>query len=135
MRKGLFLFCPLLFGSLLLFLKNQTTEAFTENYQQEKQLTAIGCAPGADDYTADATGKFIQVLPGWGNHSYSISTSIDSAQLYFNQGLTMYYSYHSREAVASFREAARFDSTNAMLYWAQALALWGHRTISGMHIK
>ena len=123
MRKGLFLFCPLLFGSLLLFLKNQTIEAITENYQQEKQLTAIGCAPGADDYTADATGKFIQVLPGWGNHSYSISTSIDSAQLYFNQGLTMYYSYHSREAVASFREAARFDSTNAMLYWAQALAM------------
>jgi hypothetical protein len=34
----------------------------------------------------------------------------------------MYYSYHAREAVASFKEATRFDSTAAMLYWGQALA-------------
>jgi hypothetical protein len=35
----------------------------------------------------------------------------------------MYYSYHSREALASFKEAARFDSNCAMIYWAQALAM------------
>ena len=34
----------------------------------------------------------------------------------------MYYSYHMREALASFKEAARFDSTSAMVYWGQALA-------------
>jgi hypothetical protein len=35
----------------------------------------------------------------------------------------MYYSYHWREANASFREAARFDPECAISYWGQALAL------------
>lgn len=85
---------------------------------------AIGCAPAAgDNIYADANGKFINMLPGHGNHGYTISTISDSAQLYFNQGLSMYYSYHWREALASFREAARFDSTCSMVYWGQALAM------------
>jgi tetratricopeptide (TPR) repeat protein len=84
----------------------------------------IGCAPDAgDNIYAGASGKFINVLPGWGDHAYTISTASDSAQIYFNQGLSMYYSYHPREAVASFKEAARFDSGCAMIYWGQALAM------------
>jgi hypothetical protein len=35
----------------------------------------------------------------------------------------MYYSYHFVEAIASFKEAAKFDSTCAVLYWGQALAM------------
>jgi len=93
-----------------------------KNYIQSKDI--IGCAPDAgDNIYAGADGKFINVLPGWGNHVYAISTVNDSAQVYFNQGLSMYYSYHQREAVASFKEAARFDSTCAMAYWGQALAM------------
>lgn len=69
-----------------------------------------------------ANGKFVGVLPGWGNYSYKISTKADSAQVYFDQGLTMYYSYHMKEAMASFKEAARLDSTCAMAWWGQALA-------------
>ena len=84
----------------------------------------VGCSPlNNENIQAGADGKFIRVMPGWGDHAYAISTKSDSAQLYFNQGLSMYYSYHQREAVASFREAARFDSTAAIIYWAQALAL------------
>ncbi|GAB2514987.1 tetratricopeptide repeat protein [Spirosoma aerophilum] len=67
-------------------------------------------------------GKFIVPLPGWGNHSYPISTRSDSAQFYFNQGLTMYYSYHMKEAMASFKEAARQDPSCPMAWWGQALA-------------
>ncbi len=62
-------------------------------------------------------------MPGWGDHSYKVSTTNDSAQFYFNQGLSLYYSYHWREAVLSFREAASFDSNCVMAYWGQALAL------------
>jgi tetratricopeptide (TPR) repeat protein len=84
----------------------------------------IGCAPdGNEQFKTDINGKFIPLLPGWGNHSYAITTTNDSAQIYFNQGLSMYYSYHWREAVASFKEAVKFDSSCAILYWAQALAL------------
>lgn len=85
---------------------------------------SVSCTPANnEDLYTGADGKYIRILPGWGNHTYIISTGNDSAQLYFNQGLSMYYSYHQREAVASFREAARFDSTSAMVYWGQALAM------------
>jgi tetratricopeptide (TPR) repeat protein len=68
-----------------------------------------------------ANGKFVGVLPGRGSHSYKIATNSDSAQFYFDQGLTMYYSFHMKEAMASFQEAARQDSTCAMAWWGQAL--------------
>ncbi len=67
-------------------------------------------------------GKFTVALPGWGNYSYKISTQVDSAQFYFDQGLTMYYSYHMKEAMASFKEAARLDPNCPMAWWGQALA-------------
>lgn len=82
---------------------------------------AIGCAPGLEGIDSAADGKFMIVLPGWGKHQYDISTKKDSAQFYFNQGLNMYYSYHPREANASFKEAARFDPECPMVYWGQAL--------------
>ncbi len=83
----------------------------------------ISCGFPAAGIIADEQGKFIPLLPGWGNYSYTITTSNDSTQIYFNQGLNFYYSYHFREALASFKEAARFDKTCAMAYWGQALAM------------
>ena len=124
MRKSLLFFCPLFFGSIILFVDKKNDEiAIANSYEQQRASNAIGCAPAVDEFNMNATGKFIPVMPGWGNYSYTITTNNDSAQLYFNQGLTMYYSYHSREAIASFKEAAKFDSLNAMVYWGQALAM------------
>jgi tetratricopeptide (TPR) repeat protein len=85
--------------------------------------TTIGCAPPQADPTADKTGKFICPLPGLGKHVYAISTLQDSTQFYFNQGINFYYSYHLRESLASFKEAARFDPSAAMPYWGQALSM------------
>lgn len=82
------------------------------------------CAPVAGgNIRPSASGKFISPLPGWGTHAYKISTVNDSAQFYFNQGLNMYYSYHMKESLASFKEASRFDPGSAMTYWGQALAM------------
>lgn len=125
MRKSLFLFCPLVFGSIVATLMGNNNKTSIAGLEYETKLSnIIGCSPGTDEnvYGGDV-GKFITVLPGWGNHSHRITTQNDSAQIYFNQGLSMYYSYHSREAVASFKEAARFDSSCAMIYWGQALAM------------
>ena len=83
----------------------------------------ISCGFPATDITADDNGKFIPVLPGWGHYSYAITTTNDSTQIYFNQGLNYYYGYHFREALASFKEAARFDKSCGMAYWGQALAM------------
>lgn len=85
--------------------------------------TIIGCAPSDANLTAGDNGKFINPLPGLGKHVYSISTRNDSTQFYFNQGINFYYSYHLREALASFKEAARFDTSAAMAYWGQALSM------------
>jgi len=89
-----------------------------------KKTNLYGCSP---EFTisseAGTDGKFISVLPGWGNYSYAVSSKNDSARFYFNQGLSMYYSYHWQEANSSFKEAARFDPTLAMAYWGQALAI------------
>jgi len=123
MRKYLFIFCPLLFGTIgvMLVSNNNKPSVYSSEY---RVLNSIGCGPGADENVyAGEGGKFINVLPGWGNHSYRITTKHDSAQIYFNQGLSMYYSYHGREAVASFKEAARFDSSSAMVFWGLALAM------------
>jgi tetratricopeptide (TPR) repeat protein len=125
MKKNLFLFCPILLGSIGIALVKTTFDAPVVKPLQETERSAvISCAPGTDDRMyADESGKFITLLPGWGTHAYPITTNSDSAQIYFNQGLSMYYSYHMKEAVASFKEAAKFDSTCAMAYWGQALAM------------
>jgi tetratricopeptide (TPR) repeat protein len=59
-----------------------------------------------------------------GTHEYIISTRVPLAQAYFNQGLRLYYAFNHAEAIRSFREAQRRDSTCAMCFWGEALA-WG----------
>ena len=85
---------------------------------------ATGCAPlPATHLLPAADGRYAPVFPGWGHYHYPISTTSDSAQFYFDQGLSLYYGYHLTESLASFREAARKDSNCLMVYWGQALAM------------
>jgi tetratricopeptide (TPR) repeat protein len=84
----------------------------------------IECSPGSSaELLPDADGRYAPVFPGWGHYHYAISTSSDSAQFYFDQGLSLYYSYHLTESLASFKEASLMDSACAMVYWGQALAM------------
>ncbi|HYC27952.1 MAG TPA: hypothetical protein VEB42_04035, partial [Chitinophagaceae bacterium] len=136
MKKTLFFFCPVLVGSFFLLQTKDNEPSFNLDALRAE---AIACAPGGQDVYIRADKKFIGLLPGWGDHSYTITTSNDSAQVYFNQGLSMYYSYHAREALASFREAARLDSNSAMAYWGQALAMgpsynYGYSYKMGQHV-
>jgi hypothetical protein len=115
-----FIISVFLFGFIKFQINNQQ---YKENIEARKNNSAR-CAPGYyRNPEAGGNGKFMTVLPGWGNYSYTISTKSDSAQFYFSQGLNMYYSYHWPEANASFKEAARFDPGLAMAYWGEALAL------------
>ncbi len=101
------------------------------NYQQPREVSReavlknkfiMQCSPDWSQIDADSLANGISVLPGWGNYRWNISTKNDSAQFYFNQGINMYYAFHIIESMASFKKAERFDSNNAMIYWAQALA-------------
>src|SRR5688572_5463029 len=83
---------------------------------------SLQCSPDWSTINLDSLANSIVLLPGWGNYQWPIASSSDSARLYFQQGISMYYSFHIIEARASFEKAARFDENNAMIYWAQALA-------------
>jgi hypothetical protein len=84
----------------------------------------VSCAPpGPTWILPDASGRYAPVFPGWGHYHYPVSTTDDSAQFYFDQGLNLYYSYHLTESAASFKEAEQKDSRCAMAYWGEALAM------------
>lgn len=85
-------------------------------------VTMCGMVTGGE-ISLSQEGRYIVALPGWGRHSYPVATESDSSQFFFDQGLSLYYGYHFKEAVASFKESARFDPDNAMAYWGQALAM------------
>lgn len=84
---------------------------------------AIGCTPPPGVSAPDAMGRFAPVFPGWGHYHVRVRTASDSAQFFFDQGINLYYSYHLTEALASFKEAARFDPGCMMAYWGQALSM------------
>lgn len=58
-----------------------------------------------------------------GNHKLSITTTSDSAQLYFNQGLILSHGFNHAEAARSFRYATLLDPECAMCYWGAGLVL------------
>lgn len=55
--------------------------------------------------------------------NYPIETSSSMAQRYFNQGLTLFYSFEYGEAIRSFRAALETDPKCAMCAWGLGLAL------------
>ncbi len=87
-----------------------------------KKKNIVRCGPDWEALKDWLEETDIHPIPGAGSYKWKISTANDSAQFYFNQGINTYYSFHIIEAMASFKKAAKFDASNAMLYWAQALA-------------
>ncbi len=97
---------------------------YADNILQQdknKKRTAKTCGPDWELINSLTEETPIPIIPGTGKYSWKISTKSDSAQIYFNQGMNMYYSFHIIEAMASFKKAAKFDPGCAILYWAQAL--------------
>ncbi|MBX2895572.1 MAG: hypothetical protein KF763_09015 [Cyclobacteriaceae bacterium] len=71
----------------------------------------------------DTTRQMAPLLENLGKYGMKITTSSERAQLFFNQGLNLYYGFNHLEAFRSFKEAARLDPKCAMAYWGQALSL------------
>lgn len=76
--------------------------------------------------TVAASAAFAQSGPplydNLGSLTHPITTSIPTAQRYFDQGLRLTYAFNHAEAIRAFREAARLDSTCAVCWWGVALA-------------
>jgi len=62
------------------------------------------------------------MFTGLGAVHHPIGTRSAKAQRLFDQGLRLCYAFNHDEAIRSFREAARVDSTCAMCWWGTALA-------------
>jgi tetratricopeptide (TPR) repeat protein len=71
----------------------------------------------------DTSRQMAPLMTNLGSHKMKIVTREERAQLFFNQGLILYYGFNHLEAYRSFREVARLDPKCAMAYWGQALAL------------
>lgn len=71
----------------------------------------------------DSTKQIAPLFKNLGNHGFSITTSKENAQTFFNQGLKLAYAFNHAEAHRSFMEAARLDSNSPMTYWGQAYVL------------
>lgn len=57
-----------------------------------------------------------------GPHGRTITTTSDTAQLYFNEGMQFMYAFGLASARRSFQEAQRYDPDCAMCFWGEA---WG----------
>src|SRR5205809_4029693 len=55
-----------------------------------------------------------------GHLNHPVTTNSKTAQKLFNQGMTLMYGFNHEEAVRSFEQALKYDSTMAMAYWGIA---------------
>jgi tetratricopeptide (TPR) repeat protein len=111
------------YSSMQETLQGQPDQKAYRNAKKKISSTRLRCAP---DWSANPIEEeeiqAMVLLPGTGSHTWKINTRSDSAQLYFNQGINLYYGFHIIEALPSFKKALQFDSSSAMLYWAVALS-------------
>ena len=71
---------------------------------------------------AEMSERPVVLYKGLGAWRHSISTKSPEAQQFFDQGLTLIYSFNRYEALRSFRRAAELDPSAAMAFWGMAMA-------------
>ncbi len=90
-------------------------------------LTALGLSPlagqGQDHHPTPSSGDTTPLYHNLGSLHHPITTRSPMAQKYFDQGLRLTYGFNHDEAIKSYTEAIRHDSTCAMCYWGIAYAL------------
>lgn len=66
------------------------------------------------------------LLDGLGNLHHPVTTSSKTAQRYFDQGFILLYAFNHKEAIRSFRSAAKIDPACAMAWWGVSYASGPH---------
>jgi tetratricopeptide (TPR) repeat protein len=83
-----------------------------------------GCTlPATNDKAWYAIKSRAPIIPGLGDLHFEITTTSDSAQIFFDQGLRLSYAFNHAEAARSFYYASQLDSTCAMCHWGFAYVL------------
>ena len=85
----------------------------------------------AQHHQAAGSEKPVALLSGLGNWHHAIATSNPEAQKYFDQGLTLDYSFNKHEALRAFRKASELDPRAPMPYWGISMALGPYINMDG----
>lgn len=89
-------------------------------------LLAVGRLPGQEHQHPPGqptTDEAPPLYDNLGTLHREITTRSEVAQQYFDQGLRLTYAFNHDEAIKSFRQGVKHDSTCAMCYWGIAYAL------------
>jgi tetratricopeptide (TPR) repeat protein len=73
--------------------------------------------------TTGASSAETPLYDNLGTLHHPITTESEMAQKYFDQGLRLSYAFNHDEAIKSFKQGLKHDSTCAMCYWGIAYAL------------
>jgi tetratricopeptide (TPR) repeat protein len=73
--------------------------------------------------SADSSAGRTPIYDNLGSYHMAITTRSPVAQQYFDQGLRLTYGFNHDEAIKSYTEGTRADSTCAMCWWGIAYAL------------
>ncbi|MDZ7757159.1 hypothetical protein [Rhodohalobacter sp.] len=104
--------------------RNNIYELSQQAYKALDQKVSVGFTRGFQlQDKKEGPDPVAPLFENMGDYSLKISTGVEMAQKYFDQGLRLTYGFNHAEAHRSFKEAARQDSTSAMAYWGQAYAL------------
>ncbi len=71
---------------------------------------------------ADKASRHAVLVPESGTYSRAISTDVDLAQTFFDQGLRFAWGFYFPESLASYQEASRLDPSHPMPFWGIAHA-------------
>lgn len=74
---------------------------------------------GHADMTAPKTA---QIMAGYGNGGFVITTKVPRAQAFFDNGMTLAHAFAHEAAIKAMTEAVRLDPACAMCLWGQAWA-------------
>ncbi len=80
------------------------------------------CAPAGVDALAEID-RPVPLFAGLGDEEIAITTSSDSARMYFNQGFKLTVAFNHMEAIRAFKYALVQDPDCAMCHWGVAFAL------------
>lgn len=104
---------------LLLFGKSEKELGFADNkifkFSYLSESSPSFCNGGKSLKFQDLPDA--KLLSGIGNSHWKISTSSDSAQIYFNQGINALHAFWDLEAFKAFKKGLKFDSISAIMHW------------------
>jgi hypothetical protein len=80
---------------------------------------------------ANAIPAATALLEGYGTGGFTIKTSSQDAQAYFNNGMQLAHAFAHKASIAAFRRAEQLDPGCAMCVWGEA---WAYDQLSDQRI-